>query len=146
MGPPLLEAAKAWSTPIDLVREAVRANLLVVEKVGERECIDLLGLTRWIEDLETGKAGAGSSIVYFARCGDLIKIGTTSKDVRKRIQSLQTGNPHPVVLLGIIVGTLDTEHALHRRFEPYRKRGEWFLDAPELLAFIAAHAVLGPTP
>lgn len=64
-----------------------------------------------------------------------IKIGI-SADVKARLASLQTSNPHPLVLLGTIEGGERQEKALHNQFAKARKNGEWFAPIPELCQFI----------
>ncbi|MFD0449326.1 GIY-YIG nuclease family protein [Streptomyces indonesiensis] len=54
----------------------------------------------------------------------LVKIGFTSGDPKKRLASLQTGQPMKLSLLWSSEG--DHESALHHRFAPHRVRGEWF--------------------
>jgi len=73
--------------------------------------------------------------VYFIRNGSFIKIGI-SVDPWKRLSSLQTGNPEPLEMLAIMPGSDDLEAGLHRAFGQYMKRGEWFAENDELLAFI----------
>jgi hypothetical protein len=75
--------------------------------------------------------------VYFIRCGDFIKIGF-SEQTERRFKSLQTAAAAPLELLGTIHGERELE--LHRQFAHLRSHGEWFRAAPELLAFITAHA------
>ena len=74
--------------------------------------------------------------VYFVRCGDLVKIGT-SNDVYQRMSSIRTMTPLPLELLAIGAGSRAEEADLHARFAHLRQHGEWFTAAPELLAFIA---------
>lgn len=66
-----------------------------------------------------------TGFVYVAKCGKYHKIGY-SKTPERRVESLQTGNPEPVVLVGTIEGTKDTELQLHQQFHAKRVRGEWF--------------------
>ncbi|MEV6131766.1 GIY-YIG nuclease family protein [Streptomyces violaceusniger] len=54
----------------------------------------------------------------------LVKIGFTSGDPKKRLASLQTGQPMKLSLLWSSEG--NHESALHHRFAPHRVRGEWF--------------------
>lgn len=59
--------------------------------------------------------------------GNLIKIGFCEEwNLTRRIKELQTGNPYEVVLLGHIPGDILCEQELHRRWNEYRYRGEWF--------------------
>lgn len=75
--------------------------------------------------------------VYFIQAvnGGPIKIGF-SKDVagcHERLRTLQTGHHEPLKITRIIEdGTRHTEAALHRRFDEFRCRGEWFTNAPEV--------------
>lgn len=73
--------------------------------------------------------------VYFAECGDFIKIGFTLS-VEKRIASLSTGNPMPISLLLVIKAGREFEQGLHRKFAAIRSRGEWFRKHPDLLTLI----------
>lgn len=50
---------------------------------------------------------------------------------------MQIDNCMEVKLIGKMKGSYDLETKLHRRFKQYRKRGEWFNPAPELLEYIA---------
>jgi hypothetical protein len=54
---------------------------------------------------------------------DLVKIGHTT-DPKKRLASLQTGQPLQLTLLWSQEG--DCESYLHVKFAEYRVRGEWF--------------------
>lgn len=65
--------------------------------------------------------------VYIVSCGDLIKIGVTN-DIDKRVKTLQTGNPFPIVVEFVEQKrqAYKIESYLHRMFEQYRVQGEWF--------------------
>lgn len=70
--------------------------------------------------------------VYFARVGELIKIGWTS-NLSPRMSHL-----HADAVLFTRPGTRHDEKALHAMFNHLLVRGrEWFRPDPELLAFIA---------
>lgn len=58
----------------------------------------------------------------------ICKIGFTADHTPlKRLKSLQTGNPHPLAILGAIpVGDAYDEALLHQKFKPYQMSGEWF--------------------
>jgi hypothetical protein len=75
--------------------------------------------------------------VYFARCGDRVKIGF-SIDPQARLGILQSGNPEPLTLVGWMPGTQDSERNLHQQFSALHVRGEWFRAEPALLEFIAS--------
>lgn len=53
----------------------------------------------------------------------LVKIGITN-DPENRVKVLQTGQPMELHLLWSVEGAYEV--ALHKRFEEYRTRGEWF--------------------
>jgi hypothetical protein len=76
--------------------------------------------------------------IYFIQCetGE-IKIGTANK-VRERLAIFQIGCPFKLKLLKSmrVKDCGLTEKDLFRRFKKYRKRGEWFYPAEEILKFI----------
>lgn len=75
--------------------------------------------------------------VYFVADGaGHVKIGHTL-DVAARVRELQTCNAFELVVLSVLRGGSETEHALHQRFAEHRVRGEWFRLAPEIVEFIA---------
>ncbi|MCX4429455.1 GIY-YIG nuclease family protein [Streptomyces mirabilis] len=59
-----------------------------------------------------------------------VKIGFTTTDPRKRLSSLQTGQPSALRLLWHCDGGATLERDLHRRFHAHHVRGEWFNLAP----------------
>ena len=69
-----------------------------------------------------------------------IKIGF-SKTPKERIGGLQTGNPHKLLLLGMVRGTPNDEAAFHGKFSQHRMEGEWFKGdiIEEVLEIIATH-------
>jgi hypothetical protein len=54
----------------------------------------------------------------------LVKIGYTGGDPKRRLAELQTGQPMQMSLLWSCVGNYEAD--LHVRFDPYHHRGEWF--------------------
>ena len=74
--------------------------------------------------------------VYFMRAGDFIKIGTTN-NLMRRLMVLQIGCPLPVSLEVAILGGAKLEKAIHDRFLPYRRHGEWFHAADDIQKFMA---------
>ena len=72
--------------------------------------------------------------IYFIQMGDVgpIKIGFT-KDIGKRILSLQTSIPYPLKLLCFFPGNEDMEKKIHSCLPEIRIEGEWFLPHPLLL-------------
>ena len=72
----------------------------------------------------------GATVVYFARFGDLIKIGYTSS-MPARMAAI---SPDEVLLT--LPGGRPEERALHEIFKRHRVRGEWFRSCPDILDFI----------
>jgi len=72
--------------------------------------------------------------VYFIQSenGGPIKIGY-SNDLVIRIRSLQNYYKQKFKVLAVIPGTYKTEKEIHRKFERYRIKGEWFKDVPRVL-------------
>ncbi|MBD2566083.1 MULTISPECIES: GIY-YIG nuclease family protein [Nostoc] len=77
------------------------------------------------------------SVVYFVNCdpANAIKIGT-SKDVRNRLSSIQTGNPFQLFLIGCVEGGITEERILHEYFDEIRAVGEWFYTSDQLLRYV----------
>ena len=80
--------------------------------------------------------------VYFILNYDskAVKIGI-AKNVQRRIDSIQTSSPSELELLGKIKAKSDSkarelEKSLHKTFDKYHIRGEWFKANVELLNYI----------
>lgn len=80
-------------------------------------------------------AVSNQGVVYFAACGQYVKIGYSSGDLATRLKSLPRGvicpedldDSQPVVLIRTIPGCLiRDERRLHGLFAKYRVAGEWF--------------------
>ena len=77
--------------------------------------------------------------VYFIQCLDenrFIKVGMT-RNVEKRLETLQIGNPYELKILAVIPCTSDkrarrTEREVHKYFDHLRVRGEWFESSLEI--------------
>lgn len=78
-------------------------------------------------------------MIYFIRpaMSSLVKIGHTRGSVTERLNSLQTGSPDRLILLGITDGDKKTEQWLHWKFDVDRVKGEWFRMSPTLAKIIA---------
>lgn len=63
-----------------------------------------------------------------------VKVGYADYNVYSRVDSLQTGNPRPLILLGTIPGGKPKERELHEEFEPDNVLNEWFEPTRELLS------------
>lgn len=72
---------------------------------------------------------------YIALCEErkMVKIGS-SKQVEKRIRSLQDGLQTPLTLLAKFEGGRSKERSLHREFKLHRLDGEWFEAEPVISA------------
>ena len=80
------------------------------------------------------------NIIYFIldTYSNAVKIGyTTIKGLRRRLQTLQTGTPYELRLLGAVWGDKKIEKQLHEKFHYSHIRGEWFHYTKELEEFIA---------
>jgi hypothetical protein len=74
-------------------------------------------------------------MVYCVECEGFYKIGVTSYGIRKRLQSIQTGNPFEVKILWV-ARTNDIgryERIIHNQIKDNNVRGEWY-DIPRVLA------------
>jgi len=67
-------------------------------------------------------------MIYFVLCEDFVKIGKT-KDIKKRLNSMQVGNPYTLELLFEIEEDILTESIIHGYFKKKGKhhRREWFI-------------------
>lgn len=76
--------------------------------------------------------------VYFIQGveGGPIKIGV-SFDPDDRLSGLQTASPVRLRIIGLVAGGPSVERKFHERLAEHRLHGEWFSDAPEVLAAIA---------
>lgn len=69
-------------------------------------------------------------VVYFARFGELVKIGFTT-NLRQRMAAIR-----PDELLATTPGTMRDEEAMHHRFGDAWSRGELFRPTGRLMSFI----------
>lgn len=80
-----------------------------------------------------------SFMVYFVEDQSRrVKIGYTAKQVDRRIQSLQIGNPERLTLLGVMPGGPIVESSVHRKFAHCHIRGEWYHMNEEISEYIQA--------
>lgn len=82
-------------------------------------------------------AGIPQPTLYCVRSGQHIKIGHTT-DLERRMGELQCGSALFLELLLAIPGEVEDERAVHAKFKHLRVRGEWFIVADDLLAWIEA--------
>jgi hypothetical protein len=93
--------------------------------------------TRSVSDTNLAQARSRPvrGYVYFVQADEAIKIGYSASP-EMRLADLQIGSHQVLELIGIMEGTVKTEHAIHEQFDHLRIRGEWFASGLELLEFI----------
>ena len=64
-----------------------------------------------------------------------VKIGV-AKDVRRRVQNLQTGTSGKLIIHALEPGSFDVEKLRHKQFKSDRRQGEWFACSPTLTKHI----------
>lgn len=91
------------------------------------------------DERERRRIGRGKkqwvTVVYFIRSPTAIKIGM-AKDAQRRLTVLQTSHPDELELVAVCEGGRELENEYHRRFRPFRVRGEWFAPHADILAEI----------
>lgn len=75
------------------------------------------------------------AFVYFIHAGDLVKIGT-AKSIKNRMRALQSGCPHPMMLVHFVAGSKSTERKFHKMFSHHRRHLEWFSLDGDLLDYL----------
>lgn len=65
-----------------------------------------------------------------------IKIGV-SRNPNKRLATLQISHDSKLIILKVIKGSTREEKLLHKMYNKYRIRGEWFFENEDLLKFIS---------
>ncbi|APL94105.1 hypothetical protein AI27_06475 [Sphingomonas sp. BHC-A] len=75
--------------------------------------------------------------VYFLQHGASgpVKVGY-SKRPEKRIATIATSCPDPIVVLAVIDGSHALEQRIHRAFRAHRYRGEWLRPTDEVISFV----------
>jgi hypothetical protein len=68
-----------------------------------------------------------------------VKIGY-SKNIKSRLSTIQTSIPEKIKLLGFISGDKVKEKELHKKFNLYHIRGEWFRCSSTLIDYINTHS------
>lgn len=79
-------------------------------------------------------------LAYIIKSGEYVKIGIT-KDIRRRLETLQIGNPIKLEVIGLIPGGWEMEREMQGRFGACHVRGEWFLLTKEIQAYIDSELV-----
>lgn len=67
------------------------------------------------------------SVVYFISCKPVksIKVGVTV-NLNARLETIRTGCPLEIELVGTVSGSFDTEKEIHSKLAGWHIRGEWF--------------------
>jgi Meiotically up-regulated gene 113 len=86
-------------------------------------------------NLDASITGEPQSFVYFIRCNEFVKIGT-SFDPWRRMTDMVSGNPYEMQLVLVIHGTSTEERDLHRKFKSCHHQLEWFRYDGELKDWI----------
>lgn len=93
------------------------------------------------------ETGGVLKLIYFIQ-GEVtraIKIGK-AVDVAARLQGLQTGSAETLELLGTVPGGRAEEVTLHRTFERFHLRGEWFKGDPDFVRMVKRLVISGGRP
>lgn len=124
---------------ICVVKECLNIAAMGVNACSEHE--EMFNRVRHHVAGGTPRSSKATSWVYFVRVGEdgPIKIGS-SVEPAARISSLQTGMPDKLFLLGVCPGGRAKERELHALFADFRRRGEWFAPAGEILDYIKSNA------
>lgn len=75
-------------------------------------------------------------MIYFIKCNNYVKIGR-SIDPKRRLADLQTGNPFKLTLIRTLNEKDFEESTLHKKFNRFRVRGEWFRYSETIKMFVA---------
>jgi hypothetical protein len=108
------------------VRRAVIEGRLEAWEIGGKTFTTLQCLKAMRPGAVTPAAVEGYGYVYVAGFGPYVKIGYTRREPDKRLDTLRTGAPEPLITYALLVGKRSDEAGLHRRFHEYRLQGEWF--------------------
>jgi hypothetical protein len=86
---------------------------------------------------QSRKPGEGCVYIIQSEIGGYVKIGfSVSAQAKERIKQVQQGLPFRVKVIKILDNcTYETEKNLHKKYQKYRIRGEWFNESilPELI-------------
>jgi len=77
-------------------------------------------------------------VIYFITQQDkYVKIGYTAGDPNDRVESLQVGNPHELILYGAVDGDIAYERVLQGKFHKSHVRGEWYELTPDIIEYLS---------
>jgi DNA-directed RNA polymerase subunit F len=80
---------------------------------------------------------AEETTIYFISDGEFVKIGRAT-NVATRLSDLQVASPRNLTVLAIVDAPPHSERELHRLFEDWHVRGEWFRLSDQIRSFITA--------
>jgi hypothetical protein len=129
-----LEHAKALGldpTQTEVIRSAITAG----EAAWVKHVEAVRAKTIWgavTSDLSSSVFAHHRPIVYYARMGELVKIGTSTQIVKRRSVLGVQG------ILAVEAGDSGKEHERHVQFADLRSHGEWFHPGPALADHIVA--------
>lgn len=81
-----------------------------------------------VEDKKKQKRQTQPVFLYYAQCGDRLKIGI-SESPNRRLRNLETGMGRVFDRVWLCKGSRAKEARLHRQFAAHRLVGEWFVAA-----------------
>jgi len=87
----------------------------------------------------------GCVYAIHAEGSDFVKIGTAT-NIKSRMEQMQTGCPHKLVLLGACNGGQVTEQRMHKRLKGRSVRGEWYLRTDQCVAETIEWIIDGRAP
>ena len=84
----------------------------------------------------------GRGMVYCVECKGYYKFGVTSNSMKKRLITMQTGNPFDIKLIWVARSNKirEYERQIHKIIRGSHHRGEWY-DIPQILAKQIKHIV-----
>jgi hypothetical protein len=122
------------------VSQILMAELQILQRLDRIEEL-ILKVRDMLEEIERWRHGG---FIYAIGIGgtSYVKIGSTTRDVRQRLQALQAGNPLALTLVAALQVQADpvaVERYIHAALGPYHKRGEWYeidMDTQRLEALV----------
>lgn len=86
-----------------------------------------ISLGKIVGEMVEGLINSSSKVVYFVRCNNYVKIGsTTGMGFAKRFHDLQCGNPYKLSVDILLKDNGKLEKFFHKLLIKRRIRGEWF--------------------
>ena len=106
---------------------------LVVDVEGVREK-EYMNIDKRIKKTKEYRS-TGRGMVYCVECKGYYKFGVTSNSMKKRLITMQTGNPFGIKLIWVARSNQirKYERQIHKIIRGSHHRGEWY-DIPQILA------------